>query len=195
MRPASHRPDGGRQSAPPFCGAGFSITVHAILKYILAPLRTTLGAVTLPLGDAVSLDALPGGPLVWTAALTTGALAVAALSGNRPETLIPAACLGALIPLAWVTTGDVLHDDFDPVAMEILSFTSPCADTLFWNVAATSVPAGFGVGLIGGTQLGAWGASLSFGSFRWQAFLTTRETGRYGSGAVLMHIGGVRVGG
>ncbi len=173
----------------------FAITAHATLKGILAPVRTTLGSVTLPLGDAVSLANLPGGALVWTAILALAALAVAARSGNRPRSLILAALLGALIPLAWVGTGFVLYDDFDPIAMESLSFTSPYADTLFWTVAATSIPAGFGVGLIGGTLIGALAASLVFGSFRWQAFSTPRETGRYAAGAVLMGIGGVLAGG
>ncbi|SNR26846.1 YeeE/YedE family protein [Puniceibacterium sediminis] len=173
----------------------FAITAHATLKGVLAPLRTTLGAYTLPLGDAVSLAALPGGALFWTAVLALAALWVGLTSGNRRRTLVLAALIGALVPLAWVGTGYVLYDDFDPIAMESFSFTSPFAETLFWVVASTSIPAGFGVGLIGGTLLGALVSSLVFGSFRWQSFSTPRETGRYASGAVLMGVGGVLAGG
>ncbi|MCI5111897.1 MAG: YeeE/YedE family protein [Marivita sp.] len=173
----------------------FAITAHATLKGVLAPVRTTLGSVTLSLGETVSLSQLPGGGLVWSALLALAALAVALRSGNRAGTLILAAALGALVPLGWVGTGFVLYDDFDPVALESLSFTAPYADTLFWTVASTSIPANFGVGLIGGTVLGALVASLLFGSFQWQSFSTPAETGRYASGAVLMGVGGVLAGG
>ena len=173
----------------------FAITAHATLKGVLAPVRTTLGAVTVPLADSISLAALPGGAPVWSALIALTALAIGLRSGNRIGTLGMAALLGALIPAAWIGTGFVLYDDFDPVAMESLSFTAPFADALFWTVASTSIPANFGVGLIGGVLIGSLLASLVFGSFRWQSFSTPSETGRYAGGAVLMGIGGVLAGG
>ena len=178
-----------------FVLAVFAITAHATLKGVLAPLRTAAGSVTVPLGENVSLAALPGGALVWAGIIAAAALAYALRSGSRPGMLILAALLGALVPLAWVGTGYVLYDDFDPIAMESLSFTSPFADTLFWTIASTSIPAGFGVGLIGGTLAGALLASLIFRSFRWQSFSAPAEPGRYAAGAVLMGVGGVLAGG
>ena len=173
----------------------FAITAHATLKGVLAPVRTTLGSVSVSLGDAVSLAALPGGALIWSLVIALAALAFAARSGNRITTLVMAALLGALVPAGWIGTGHVLYDDFDPVALESLSFTAPYADTLFWTVASTSIPANFGVGLIGGTLLGAFLSSLLFGSFQWQSFTAPAETGRYAGGAVLMGVGGVLAGG
>lgn len=173
----------------------FAITAHATLKGVLAPLRTSLGSVTVPLGDTVSLAALPGGALVWSLVIALAAFTIAVRSGNRASTLILAALLGALVPAGWIGTGFVLFDDFDPVALQSLSFTSPYADTLFWTVASTSIPANFGVGLIGGVLIGALVSSLVFGSFQWQSFHAPSETGRYAGGAVLMGIGGVLAGG
>lgn len=173
----------------------FAITAHATLKGVLAPVRTTLGSFTVPLGDTVSLTALPGGALVWSLVIALAALAVALRSGNRASALLMAALLGALVPAGWIGTGFVLYDDFDPVALQSLSFTAPYADTLFWSIASTSIPANFGVGLIGGTALGALVASLVFGSFQWQSFTAPSETGRYAGGAVLMGVGGVLAGG
>lgn len=173
----------------------FAIAAHATLKGVLAPVRTTLGSVTVPLGETVSLATLPGGALVWAVLIALAALAYAVRSGNRVTTLIMAALLGALVPAGWIGTGFVLYDDFDPVALQSLSFTAPYADTLFWSIASTSIPANFGVGLIGGTMIGALVASLIFGSFQWQSFHTPAETGRYAGGAVLMGIGGVLAGG
>lgn len=173
----------------------FAVVAHATLKGVLAPLRTTLGAVTVPMGDMVSLAALPGGPLLWTGLIAAAALAVAFRSGAGALPLVLAGLIGLLVPLAWVGTGFVLLDEFDPIAMESLSFTSPAADTLFFGIASTSIPAGFGVGLIGGVIAGSLAASLLFGSFRWQSFETPRQTGRYLAGAALMGVGGVLAGG
>ncbi len=173
----------------------FAVVAHATLKGVLAPVRTALGSVTVPLGEASSLSALPGGAWVWTALIAAAALLFAARSGARPGTLAMGALIGALVPLAWVGTGYVLYDEFDPIAMESLSFTLPSAETLFWGIASTSIPAGFGVGLVGGVIGGALLAALIFRDFQWQSFETPRQTGRYLSGAVLMGAGGVLAGG
>ncbi len=170
----------------------FAITAHATLKGVLAPVRTTLGSVTVPLGDAA---ALPGNPWLWAGLLAAAALLVAYRAGAGRGMLALAAVIGALVPLAWVGTGFILYDDFDPIAMESLSFTSPSADTMFWLLASTSIPAGFGAGLIGGVLGGAFLAAATRGEFRWQSFDSPRQTGRYLGGAVLMGAGGVLAGG
>lgn len=169
----------------------FAVIAHATLKGVLAPVRTALGSVTLPVETAT----LPGNPLVWAALIAVLALAFALRSGNRSGALIGAALIGALVPLAWVGTGFILYDDFDPVALESLSFTSPAADTLFWSIASTSISANFGTGLLGGVVAGALIASLIRGQFQWQSFESARQTGRYLSGAALMGVGGVLAGG
>ncbi len=169
----------------------FALTAHATLKGVLSPLRTGLGSVTVPLEGAT----LPGHPLLWTALIAIAAIAVILRSGNRPRALLGGALIGALVPLAWGGTGYVLYDDFDPIALQGLSFTAPAADTLFFAAASTAVSANFGIGLIGGVVAGALVASLAFGSFRWQSFTAPAETGRYLLGAVLMGFGGVLAGG
>jgi uncharacterized protein len=173
----------------------FAIAAHATMKGLLAPLRTTLGAVTLPMGDAISLAALPGGAPLAAGVLAAAALAYALATRPAPRQLAAGVAIGALIPLAWVGTGFVLLDEFDPIAMESLSFTSPLSDTLFWAIASTSVAAGFGIGLFGGAIAGAALSSLATGRFKWQSFATPAETGRYLAGGVLMGVGGVLAGG
>jgi len=173
----------------------FAIVAHATLRGVLAPLRVALGSVTVDLGDTVSLATLPGGTLLWSAAIASAALAFAATSGNRPRILLGSAFIGLLVPLAWVGTGFVLLDDFDPIAMESLSFTAPAAQGLFFTIASTAIPAGFGTGLMAGVLLGALTAALLSGQFEWQSFDSPRQTRRYLSGAVLMGAGGVLAGG
>lgn len=169
----------------------FAITAHAALKGVLAPVRTALG------GNTVSLEsaALPGAAAIWAGLIAIAALAYALRSGNRPTVLVLAGLIGALVPMAWVGTGFVLYDDFDPIAMQSLSFTSSAADGLFYAVASTAVGANFGAGLIGGVLVGAVLAALLTGRFEWQSFDSPRQTGRYLAGAVLMGLGGVLAGG
>ena len=169
----------------------FAFVAHATLKGLLSPLRVGLGGITVSLENA----ALPGPAGLWVAVVVLVALFVAIRSGNTPLRLLGAVAIGALVPLAWVGTGFVLYDDFDPVAFESLSFTAPAADSLFFTVASTAVSANFGVGLIGGVIAGSLLASLLFNSFQWQSFETPRQTGRYMFGAVLMGFGGVLAGG
>lgn len=168
-----------------------AIVAHATMKGVLAPLRTSLAEVTVSLQSGT----LPGNPWAWTALIALATLAVARRAGARPLHLGLGALLGLLVPLGWAGTGFLLYDDFDPIAFQSLSFTRPFADTLFWGIAATSIPANFGVGLIGGALAGALVASLLRGEFHWQSFETPAQTGRYGLGAVLMGAGGVLAGG
>ncbi|MGC1497199.1 MAG: YeeE/YedE family protein [Sulfitobacter sp.] len=173
----------------------FALVAHMTLKGVLAPLRVALGGMTIDVGDNVSLAALPGGAWFWGGLIAAAAFAFAWRSGNRVGHLALAVLIGALVPLAWVGTGFILYDDFDPIAMESLSFTSPAAETLFWSIASTSIPAGFGTGLLGGVFIGAMAASLIFGGFKWQSFEGPRQTGRYMAGAAMMGLGGVLAGG
>ncbi|KIC18683.1 YeeE/YedE family protein [Leisingera sp. ANG-Vp] len=175
--------------------AVFAIVAHATLKGVLAPVRTALGSVTLPLAENISLAALPGGPLLWSTLIAVAAVLLALRSGSSLAMLAGGALIGALVPLAWVGTGYVLFDEFDPIPMQSLSFTAPAADTLFFSIASTSIPAGFGPGLFGGVVLGALAAALLSGGFQWQSFESPRQTGRYLTGAVMMGVGGVLAGG
>ena len=99
----------------------FAVVAHATLKGILAPVRTALGGLTLPVGEFASLAALPGGP---ACGLLFGALALLGVVGAQ----VPSdrrwadRCIGGD---RMGRTGFVLQDDFDPIAMESLSFTSP----------------------------------------------------------------------
>ena len=127
----------------------FAITAHAVMKGALAPVREALGSATLPGGEAVALSAWPGGE-VWPLLVAGAALVCALLSRAKVSHLAMAGAIGLLVPLGWIGTGFVLLDDFDPIPMQSMGFTGPTADTLFWTVAATSIPAGFGTGLVAG---------------------------------------------
>ncbi|MDE0060945.1 MAG: YeeE/YedE thiosulfate transporter family protein [Defluviicoccus sp.] len=171
----------------------FAVVALAAMKGALAPLRLALGAASIP-GGGASLADLPGGE-IWPLALAL-ALAVLALRSTTPLShLAMAGAIGLLVPLGWVGTGFLLLDDFDPIPVQSMGFTGPMADTLFWTVAATSIPAGFGTGLAAGVLAGSLAAALAAGEFRWQSLEGPRQTGRYLAGAAMMGVGGVLAGG
>ena len=172
-----------------------AVVAHATLKGVLAPVRTGLGSLTLPLGEAASLAALPGGAALWTALLAAGAGIVALRSGNRPQALLLGVLIGLLVPAGWLGTGWLLADEMEPLPLESLSFTGPMADSLFWFIASTSIPANFGVGLVGGTLLGSFVSALIARRIRPVSFGAPGQTGRYLAGAALMGLGGVLAGG
>ncbi len=177
------------------CVVVFAVVAHAALKGVLAPLRVWLGAVTLAVGEFATLGNLPGGTIPWVAIALTVLAAVACRSGARLIQLLLGAAIGMLVPLGWFGTGVFLQDAFDPIPMASISFTAPWADALFWSVASTSIAAGFGVGLVGGTLLGSFLAALSRGELALQSFETPGQTMRHLSGAAMMGVGGVLAGG
>ena len=172
----------------------FAVTALATMRGVLAPLREVLGETTVHGGRATALAALPGGE-VWPLGLALAAALLAFRSGAPFSHLAMAGAIGLLVPLGWVGTGFVLLDDFDPIPLQSLGFTGPSADTLFWTVAATAIPAGFGTGLVAGVIAGSLVAARLAGEFRWVSLEGPRQTGRYLAGAVMMGAGGVLAGG
>ena len=172
----------------------FAVTALATMRGVLAPLRETLGGASVHGGAAAALTALPGGEL-WPLGVALAAALFAFRSGAPLSHLAMAGAIGLLVPLGWVGTGFLLLDDFDPIPLQSLGFTGPSADTLFWTVAATAIPAGFGTGLVAGVVAGSLLAARLAGEFRWVSLEGPRQTGRYLTGAVMMGAGGVLAGG
>jgi len=166
-----------------------AVVAAATMRGVLAPMRQALSGVTIPAPEF--------GTLALPISLIGLALALWAVRKARVSALqvLAGVAIGLLVPLAWVGTGFVLQDDFDPIAVEALSFTAPAADSLFYLVAATAVDPGVGVALFAGVLIGAAISAASTGRARLQSFATPRETGRYALGAVLMGFGGVLAGG
>ncbi|MDE0521853.1 MAG: YeeE/YedE family protein [Boseongicola sp.] len=177
------------------CIVVFAIVAHAALKGVLAPLRLGLGAVTLDVGEFANLGNLPGGTVLWVAIVLVLLAAVIYRSGARPVHLLLGAAIGTLVPLGWFGTGVFLQDAFDPIPKASISFTAPWADTLFWSVASSSIAAGFGTGLVGGTLLGSFLTAASRGELALQSFEAPKQTMRYLLGAAMMGLGGVLAGG
>ena len=120
---------------------------------------------------------------------------IAYKSKSKASHLILAVFIGLLVPLSYLGTGFILFDEFDPIQLESLSFTSPSSDLLFWTIASSAIPAGFGVGLLGGVLLGSFISAITRNEFKWITFENQQQTKQYLFGASLMGSGGVLAGG
>lgn len=173
----------------------FALVAHATLKGVLAPLRVGLGRATVELGEASTAQGFLGGAPLWTAVFIVLILSFVIRSGAARRNLALAGVIGLLVPLGWFGTGVFLFDEFDPIPLETMSFTAPWANTLFWGIASSSIPAGFGTGLVGGVILGAAASALARGEARLESFENAPQMLRYIAGGALMGFGGVLAGG
>lgn len=172
----------------------FAVVAHATLKGVLAPLRTALGSVTVDTPLA-SLASLPFGTELAVIVVALAAVAMAIRARPHPAHLALGALIGLVPVLGWAGTSVLLMDEFDPLPIQSAAFTLPLSDSLFWAIASTSIPAGFGVGFIGGVLGGAFLSGTVRGELKLQSFESPSQTLRYALGAVLMGVGGVLAGG
>ena len=173
----------------------FAITAHATLKGIFAPIRVWLGSFTLNLNEVTGFSKLIGGPILWSIIIFSLSILIAYRSKSKTSHLVLAVFIGLLVPLSYLGTGFILFDEFDPIQLESLSFTSPSSDLLFWIIASSAIPAGFGVGLLGGVLLGSFISAITRNEFKWITFENQQQTKQYLIGASLMGSGGVLAGG
>lgn len=173
----------------------FAITAHATLKGIISPLRTALADFVFDTNINSMLIESPIAIAIVVLLTLAAIVSIVVRSNATRKQLLGGALIGMIIPAAWLGTGLLLQDDFDPIVFQSLSFTSPAADWLFWSIASTSTGPGFGVGLLFGVVTGSAITAVATSKFKWQSFTSPAETGRYTLGAVLMGIGGVFAGG
>lgn len=172
----------------------FAVVAHAMLKGVLAPLRTWVASVSVPT-PLSSLAELPGGAALWAALIALPLLAFALRSGARPVHLALGAVIGLVAVGGWAATSVLLMDEFDPLPVQSVAFTLPWSETLFWTIASTAIQPGFGVGFIGGVLAGAFASALLRREVRLEGFAGPRQMLRYGAGGAMMGVGGVLAGG
>lgn len=174
--------------------AVFALVAHAALKGVLAPVRTTLGSLSIDVPSGVLAQSPAAGLAIGIALLIVAGL-LARASDTRLSQLSLGGVIGLVAVAGWMTTSTLLMDEFDPLPVQSAAFTLPWSDTLFWFVASTSIPAGFGVGFIGGVLAGSFLSASLRGELALQSFETPAQTLRYGAGGAMMGIGGVLAGG
>lgn len=177
-----------------FVLAVLAITAHAAMKGVLAPIRTSIGSISVNV-PASSVFSSPIGLSVVLFLLFAITATLVWRSRPRVSDLGLGAFIGVVAISGWAVTSTLLFDEFDPLPVQPAAFIQPWSDTLFWTIASSAVPAGFGVGFIGGVLVGSFLSAAFRGELELQSFETPQQTARYLSGGVLMGAGGVLAGG
>ena len=186
-----------------------ALFAYATLRGILAPLRLWFEGF-LQVELATADQALPSLLAAQTGlessdlgiavvGIVVGGLALFVLHGLRAEAWKPAAWghlaagagIGLLVPFAWIVTGMLGADEFDPVPLEAVTFTAPVGDALQYLMTYTGATLDFGILVVGGVLLGAAALVAMRRDARLEGFTTAGQLLRYLSGAALMGFGGV----
>lgn len=181
-------------------GLVLTLVAQSALRGVLAPARETLAALwTVPGGAARSLLQLLGVAPALVALLAAcaviGALVFGRAKGVKPSHLLAAVGVGLAVALGWVATYSIAQNAFDVVAISSVTFTGPSTDTLMGLVNTTSLPLGFGVGLVPGVFIGAGAMALITQEAKIQRFGPDTPMEQYLIGAALMGFGSMLAGG
>jgi uncharacterized membrane protein YedE/YeeE len=181
-------------------GLVLTLVAQASLSGVLAPAREALSALwTVPGGAERDLLARLGlsHAEAALAALTGTGLAVgfAVLRGVAFTRWMAALLVGVAVGLGWLLTYRVSQVSFEVVPVSSITFTGPSTDTLLRLVVETSMPAGFGLGLVPGVALGAALAAVLTREFRIERFGPDTPMESYLVGAFLMGFGAMLAGG
>ena len=99
--------------------------------------------------------------------------------------------IGAVVPLAWITTGVVGADDFDPTRLASVTFVAPVGESLVYLMTFTGATINFGIAAVGGVIVGSFLAARASGTFQIEGFTLADDMIRHIVGAALMGTGGV----
>ncbi|WP_425287247.1 YeeE/YedE family protein [Pelagibacterium luteolum] len=98
--------------------------------------------------------------------------------------------IGGLVVAGWYSTGVLGADDFDPAALESLTFIAPIGNSIQYVMLATGLRLSFGVTVVAGVFLGALASALATRTAKLEGFTRPRSILRYAGGGALMGIGG-----
>ena len=173
----------------------FGIVAHASLKGVLSRPISLIKEITVNTEKFLNVEGILIIKVALSVMLFFWCIFIMHQTKPKLKKLFLACMIGLLVPISWVGTGYILLDEFHPIALESISYTKPYADTLFWIMASSAIPANFGVGLVCGTICGSIIASLLAKEFRVLTFESKTQTMRYFVGASMMGTGGVLAGG
>ncbi len=147
---------------------------------------TILGALTGAGGVAMHTVVM----LAFAAALALFAFKDAGFR-RSPRHVAAGVLIGLLIVLAWVVTGYLGFDEFDPQPITSFTFIAPAADALKYWMFWTGDTITFAIASVTGVVIGAFISSKLNRTFHLSTFVDTPDTVRNIVGAVLMGFGGI----
>ncbi len=110
---------------------------------------------------------------------------------NDTNNLLAGTVFGCAVVAAWVVTGLVGVDEFDPVPIESLTFVAPAGNTISYLMTYTGSSINFGIASVLGVILGSFLYAVFSGGFRIETFSQREDMINHLLGGVLMGFGGV----
>lgn len=122
--------------------------------------------------------------------LILSALSIKDLRGDV-NNLLAGVVVGLGVVAAWVITGIIGYDDFDPVPIEGMSFVAPTGNSISYLMTYTGATINFGIAVVFGIIVGSFAYAVVSGTFRIETFSQRRDMINHLIGGALMGIGGV----
>jgi hypothetical protein len=184
------------------------ITAYATLRGLLAPIRLQLDAYTsLDLSErgmadqsiATIISNLVGGD-AQTIQIVLSALIVAGILWyvfsdkeyrKDFDNLLAAVAVGGMIVAGWYITGVLGNDDFEPVAVESVTFVAPAGNAINYVMTYTGASMNFGIAVVLGVIAGSYLYAIISGTFRIEVFASRTDLINHLLAGVLMGFGGV----
>jgi hypothetical protein len=107
------------------------------------------------------------------------------------DAIVSGLVVGLLVAGAWLVTGVVGNDDFDPVRLETLTFIAPVGNMLNYLMTWTGSTIGFGIAVVFGVLAGSLVYAVTSGNFRIETFSSRSDMLNHLYAGVLMGFGGV----
>jgi len=105
--------------------------------------------------------------------------------------LLAGIMVGGAVIVAWVITGILGFDDFDPVPLEGLSFVAPIGNSISYLMTYTGATITFAIAVVFGVIVGSFVYAVASRTFRIETFGERGDMINHLSGGALMGIGGV----
>jgi uncharacterized membrane protein YedE/YeeE len=181
-------------------GLVLTIVAQSALRGVLSPAREALAALWLvPGGEArnllLHLGLTPTVAAGMAALVLAGGIALALMRHVRSGHMLAGIGVGLAVGLGWLATYTIAQTSFEVVPISSVTFTGPSTDTLMGLVNSTTVPLGFGIGLVPGVFAGAAAMALATREWRIERFGPDTPMERYLIGAALMGFGSMLAGG
>lgn len=180
-------------------GMIFAVSAAAAYRGLASPLREALGGLAIIEPDMRDLNHSLG--LSGAARLAVGLVFLVVGVGLAMRAKVPlgrlmaAAGVGLAVVAAWIVTGLIAGQAFDPVPVNGITFSGPSSDVLLRVVSAPDRPVDFDTGLVPGVFLGAAVMAFFTRTHRLEGFHDGQSMRRYIVGGVLMGFGAMLAGG
>lgn len=110
---------------------------------------------------------------------------------NNANNWVAGIVVGLLVICAWIATGILGADDFDPVPLEALSFVAPTGNTVSYLMTYTGATINFGIATVFGVIVGSFLYAIVSRTFSIETFTHRSDMINHLSGGALMGFGGV----